>query len=79
MNGRFFANKRVEAYIADGTERFKKSSERKGGVPVEFATNARDGDAGADADADADEEEGKRLDRFGEWLEGGVEGGGVKG
>lgn len=72
MNGRFFANKRVEAYIADGTERFKKSSERKGGAPVEFATHARDGDA----DADVEEEEGRRLDRFGEWLEGGVEGGG---
>jgi HIV Tat-specific factor 1 len=66
MDGRFFANKRVEAYIADGNERFKKSSERK---DVNFKGNGNGNDEAGDAD-----EEGKRLDRFGEWLEGGAGG-----
>ena len=67
MDGRFFANKRVEAYIADGNEKFKKSSERKGAAVVDFETETTTGAVDADAAAD---EEGKRLDRFGEWLEG---------
>ena len=29
MDGRFFAGQKVEAYIFDGTERFKKSSMKK--------------------------------------------------
>jgi HIV Tat-specific factor 1 len=62
MDGRFFANKRVEAYIADGNERFKKSSERK-----TVALAGEDDGKGETGEAD---EEGKRLDRFGEWLEG---------
>lgn len=66
MDGRFFANKRVEAYISDGNERFKKSSERKT-VAFEGEDQGKGGTGDADADAD---EEGKRLDRFGEWLEG---------
>lgn len=73
MDGRFFANKRVEAYIADGNERFKKSSERKGAAVVDFETAAAAGTGDGDAN---DDEEGKRLDRFGEWLEGGGGGGG---
>jgi HIV Tat-specific factor 1 len=28
MDGRFFAGTRVEAYIADGSERFRKANER---------------------------------------------------
>ena len=29
MDGRFFSGTRVEAYIADGSERFKKSSAKR--------------------------------------------------
>ena len=29
MDGRYFSGTRVEAYIADGTEKFKKTSEKK--------------------------------------------------
>ena len=29
MDGRFFSGNRVEAYIADGTEKFKKTSEKR--------------------------------------------------
>lgn len=60
MDGRYFAGTRVEAYIADGNEKFKKSSERK----VQFG----DEDEGKEED-----EEGKRLDQFGSWLEAGGE------
>jgi len=31
MDGRFFATQKLEAYIADGSEKFKKTGERKGG------------------------------------------------
>ena len=57
MNGRFFSGQPVEAYISEGNEKFKKTSEKKG-IP------------GLEADADADGDEGKRLDEFGSWLEG---------
>ena len=53
MDGRLFAGVRVEAYIADGSEKFKKSKEKK---------TALDGD-------DEDEAENQRLDQFGSWLE----------
>lgn len=32
MDGRFFAGTRVEAYIADGNEKFKKSKEKKAAI-----------------------------------------------
>lgn len=67
MDGRFFAGTKVEAYIADRNEKFKKSSESK------FDMEGKEG--GADADAEADDE-GRRLDKFGSWLE---EEGGRKG
>ncbi|KAH0558616.1 hypothetical protein GP486_004733 [Trichoglossum hirsutum] len=54
MDGRYFSGTRVEAYIADGTEKFRKSSERK--------FDAHDEGEG--------DEEGQRLDKFGSWLEG---------
>jgi len=57
MNGRFFSGQTVEAYIADGNEKFKKSSEKKGVMGLEGDENEK-------------EEEGKRLDEFGSWLEG---------
>ncbi len=53
MDGRFFSGTKVEAYIADGNEKFKKSSSQK--VKV-------------DEDDDGDDES-KRLDKFGSWLE----------
>lgn len=64
MDGRFFAGTKVEAYIADGNEKFKKGSEKKLGTEE---------DGGEDA---AEDDEGKRLDKFGSWLE---EEGGRKG
>ena len=54
MDGRFFAGTRVEAYIADGSEKFKKSQEKKSAV--------------VDNDEE-DEAENERLDQFGSWLE----------
>ena len=53
MNGRHFSGMVVEAYIADGSEKFKKSGEKKAAV----------------SDEEGDEDEGKRLDQFGSWLE----------
>ena len=59
MDGRYFSGTRVEAYIADGSEKFKKSSQKKL-------------DLGDDEDGEGGEgeAEGKRLDQFGSWLEG---------
>jgi HIV Tat-specific factor 1 len=54
MSGRHFGGQQVEAYIADGTERFKKSSEKKHDI---------------EDDEDDENEESKRLDQFGAWLE----------
>ena len=54
MNGRLFAGTKVEADLADGSEKFKKTTEKK---------------ARLDDDADENEEESKRLDQFGAWLE----------
>ena len=56
MNGRHFSGMVVEAYIADGNEKFKKSSEKKAAaIEVE--------------EEEEGEEEGRRLDQFGTWLE----------
>ncbi|KAI9759087.1 MAG: hypothetical protein M4579_002604 [Chaenotheca gracillima] len=63
MDGRFFSGTKVEAYIAQGNERFKKSTDKKLELEVE------EGPA-------ADEEEKQRLDQFGSWLE--AEAGGAK-
>lgn len=54
MNGRWFDERQLEAYIANGSERFKKSS----GKPEVLG-----------GDEDDEDGEGGRLDRFGEWLE----------
>ena len=53
MNGRHFAGLQVEAYIADGAEKFKKSKDK----------------ASSNYDEDMEDEESKRLDDFGQWLE----------
>ena len=54
MSGRHFAGQEVEAYIADGTEKYKKS---KDGTDENYNI------------ADKDDEESRRLDDFGQWLE----------
>ncbi|KAI9819873.1 MAG: hypothetical protein M1827_006442 [Pycnora praestabilis] len=58
MDGRFFAGTQVEAYISEGNEKFRKSSEKKLGTEEE-------GEGGEGGDDD----ESKRLDKFGTWLE----------
>ena len=57
MDGRFFSGTRVDAYIADGSERFKKTNERRA-----VLEDSEDSDGSADGEA-------KRLDEFGSWLE----------
>lgn len=59
MNGRWFDERQLEASVADGTEKFKKSNEKEGEVAA--------GETGGGDVAAGDESE--RLDRFGAWLE----------
>ncbi|KAJ5091724.1 nuclear mRNA splicing factor-associated protein [Penicillium alfredii] len=59
MDGRFFGGTRVEAYISEGREKFKKTNERRAALE-DMA------ERGIDAE---DEEENQRLDEFGTWLE----------
>lgn len=59
MNGRFFGGTRVEAYVSEGREKFKKTNERRAALE-DMA------ERGIDAE---DEEENQRLDEFGTWLE----------
>ncbi|KAL4892189.1 hypothetical protein BDV59DRAFT_180266 [Aspergillus ambiguus] len=59
MDGRYFAGTRVDAYISDGNERFKKTNEKRAALE-DLA------EKGFDA---KDEEEEQRLDEFGTWLE----------
>ena len=67
MNGRFFSGTRVEAYIADGRERFKKTNEKKAGI----IESLDDDGAGWEAKPTREDDEAQRLDKFGSWLEGG--------
>ncbi|KAE8144955.1 hypothetical protein BDV25DRAFT_165683 [Aspergillus avenaceus] len=60
MDGRYFGGTRVDAYIADGSERFKKTNEKRAALE-DLAEKG--------FDADEDEEEAQRLDEFGTWLE----------
>lgn len=59
MDGRYFAGTRVEAYISDGKEKFKKTNEKRAALE-DLA------EKGLDAE---DSEEEQRLDEFGTWLE----------
>ena len=59
MDGRFFGGTRVEAYISDGREKFRKTNEKRAALE-DMA------ERGIDAE---DEEEQRRLDEFGTWLE----------
>jgi HIV Tat-specific factor 1 len=56
MDGRFFAGTRVEAYVADGSEKFKKTNEKQAAL----LSSVTEGEA---------DEESARLDKFGSWLE----------
>ncbi|MCJ1234190.1 hypothetical protein MMC14_002149 [Varicellaria rhodocarpa] len=58
MNGRFFSGTQLIATISTGSERFKKSNEKKLGIESDEVEGANKA-----------EEEGKRLDKFGKWLE----------
>ncbi|KAL2006120.1 hypothetical protein VTN00DRAFT_9774 [Thermoascus crustaceus] len=58
MDGRYFAGTRVEAYIADGTERFKKTNEKRAAL-----------EDMAERGVDAEQDEHRRLEDFGSWLE----------
>ena len=55
MDGRIFTGQKVEAYISDGGEKFKKSSAKKAAI---------------EEDEGQDKEEDERMDKFGEYLEG---------
>ncbi|RAL10486.1 U2 snRNP complex subunit CUS2 [Aspergillus homomorphus CBS 101889] len=58
MDGRYFAGTRVEAYISDGSEKFKKTNEKRAAL-----------EDMAEKGFDAEDEEEQRLDEFGTWLE----------
>jgi HIV Tat-specific factor 1 len=54
MDGRWFDERQLTAYIADGSEKFRKSNEKTVDVAEE---------------EEEEEGEGDRLDKFGSWLE----------
>ena len=60
MNGRWFDERQLEAYIAEGSEKFRKSNEKRDDVVGE-------GEDGGDGGGIGDESE--RFDKFGQWLE----------
>ncbi|PWY89790.1 putative nuclear mRNA splicing factor-associated protein [Aspergillus heteromorphus CBS 117.55] len=62
MDGRYFGGTRVDAYIADGSEKFKKTNEKRAALE-DLA------EKGFDHVSDEDDEEEQRLDEFGTWLE----------
>lgn len=62
MNGRFFSGTQVEAYTANGKERFAKSNSKK-----------LDADEDETEGGDKDTEEAKRIDKFDKWLKEGEE------
>lgn len=59
MDGRFFGGTQVEANIADGSERFRKTNPKKAALEEEL--KGQNGN---------ENEEEKRLEKFGSWLEG---------
>ena len=68
MGGRSFAGVKIEAYVADGTEKFKKSSSSQRTVEEGLGLGDDHQDAATAANQGADDES-RRLDQFGEWLE----------
>ncbi|KAI9851805.1 MAG: hypothetical protein M1838_002663 [Thelocarpon superellum] len=73
MNGRLFAGSQVEAFVATGAEKFKKTSTRKAEFGDDDGGEGGEREAahaaGAAGGAGGTEEERKRLDQFGTWLE----------
>lgn len=61
MHNRHFSGQAIEAYIADGGEKFRKSDEKK----MPGLHDSVDGNV----EGEEGEDEGKRLDQFGRWLE----------
>lgn len=59
MNGRWFDERQLVAHLADGSEKFKKSTDKK--VDIE--------DENDKATENNGNGEGERLDKFGQWLE----------
>jgi HIV Tat-specific factor 1 len=59
LAGRRFSGIPVEAYISPTRQKFQKTDNRR-----EYLDGAADS-------ADEDEDEEERLERFGDWLEGG--------
>ncbi|KAI4287989.1 MAG: hypothetical protein L6R35_002755 [Caloplaca aegaea] len=70
MHGRFFSGTKVEAYVADGSEKFKKSSSSSERRAVTLGGDDDDEEVEG-GEQDEDVEEGRRLDQFGSWLEAG--------
>ncbi|KAJ5987463.1 hypothetical protein N7451_011828 [Penicillium sp. IBT 35674x] len=62
MDGRFFGGTRVEAYVSEGREKFKKTNERREALE-------QMAERGTVHDDEEDEEEEQRLNEFGNWLE----------
>ena len=62
MNGRYFGGQQCIAHIADGSEKFKRSSEKTNPL-LAAQLDSKDTE-------EAEGGEGKRLDEFGAWLEG---------
>lgn len=56
MHGRWFDERQLEAHLADGSEKFKKSDDKKVHLDDDSENDGNDG-------------EHDRLDKFGEWLE----------
>ncbi|KAI9829733.1 MAG: hypothetical protein M1826_005476 [Phylliscum demangeonii] len=84
MHGRWFSGARIEAYVADGSERFRQSEKRRQLFEPDADVGAEAGDGGGGGGGNGGgeaeggrvsgggvgDEEARRLDRFGSWLEG---------
>lgn len=66
MNGRHFSGQIIQAFIAQGDEKFRKSDARGGSGGLGGKGAAAAGLVGSDEEEDEEEE---RLDEFGAWLE----------
>lgn len=60
MNGRWFDERQLEAHVADGSEKFRKSNEKEADLGDEMENDGAGNGSGG---------EGERLDKFGKWLE----------
>lgn len=68
MHGRFFAGRRVEAELYDGTTKYRRSgdaSENK----IEAEDTHQNEETGREDEGEAEKEERMRLANYGKWLE----------